>query len=298
MALGGVLVLTKEEELGSRCSDVLASKGYACHRMMANDGFSTAALVEKLIRDELELVVCEFRMSPLTALNLLRDLRAASLSSRVAVATLAQNRDDDGRNEFLSEGGAAHVALQPGQLDLPEVIEDALRQVASYRRRKTLRRNEITDYLCSVNDEKLFRRFAVRLFHACNYREVRETHGPDEAGKDLVFYEQNRLGELEYVGVQVKVCDIHASVSRPGNVTTLWLQVVEALNCPARHNGRTNFLDKYVVMTSGQINNHAYAKMDGFLRSTQHTKRIYFWGREKIADVIVEHAPLFNYFPR
>lgn len=296
MVCRNVLVLTKEEELGARCAEVLRLRGCTCHQMTINADFSTASLIETLTRWWQDVVLCEFRMSPYSAFGVLRDLRAASLSSRIAVAALAY--DEERRNEFLWQGGAAYAVLQPGSSDLRDVLDDAWRQLSSYQGSKGRRRNEILDYLRTVTDEAVFRQFIIKFFNELNYREAREAHGTSEAGKDLVFYEQNHLGEKEFVGVQAKIGDIHAKVSRSRNVTALWLQTVEALNSRVRFGGESHFLDKYVVLTSGEFNESARTKMEDFLSPTKYDKRIYLWGREKIADVIVEHAPSLDYFPK
>lgn len=289
MAISSVLVLTKEEELGARCTEVLAALGYACYRMTADKSFSMPALLDKLSTGEYQLLLCEFRISPWTALEVLRAVNA--LPSRVAVAAIDQTYDEDRHSTFRGEGGAAYVVLKP---DLQRVIGHVWEQVNGYQGKKVLSRNQIIDFLSTVNnDEALFRRFAIRLFRELKYREVRETHGTGEAGKDIVFYEQNRLGEFEFVAVQVKVGDIHANVARPGNVTALWLQTVEAFNSPLRFGGEEHFLDKLVLMTSGDFTEPARAKLRDFLHCNKYQKRVYMWGREKIAEV-AEFAPSLN----
>jgi CheY-like chemotaxis protein len=282
----GVLVLTKEADFGASCAEVFAAMGYECRSMIADAGFSMAALVDQLATGEQRLVLCESKMPSLTALSVLRAVRA--LPSRVAVAALDVAYDRKAHSAFMGEGGAAYVVLQE---DLKQVIDDVWLQVNGYQERKGVSRNRIVDFLSALTDEALFRRFAIRLFHELNYREVRETHGVGEAGKDIVFYEQNRLGELEFVAVQVKVGDIHANVARPGNVSALWLQVMEAFTSPVRFGGEEHLLDKLVLLTSGDFTEPARAQLRDFLQANKYQKRVYMWGREKIADLVAEHAP-------
>jgi CheY-like chemotaxis protein len=296
MAGAGIVVVTKEEDLGRHCVELLESAGHRCFRTTAMECSSATMLIEKMAGEVPQLVLCELTMGVLTALTLLRDLRVTASWRAVAVAALSY--DGKAQNEFIWEGGAAYVVM--GDRALSELLDDMWRQVRDYeerRERKGGHRNRIIDYLGGIDDEVLFRQFAIRLFNDLDYREAHPTHGPTEMGNDIVFYEQNRLGELEFVGVQVKVGDIHGSVTRVDGVTSLWLQAVEAFNKPIPFGGEDHLLDKYVILTSGDFTEPARGKMRHLLSRTKYDKRIYMWGREKIADLIAEYAPGFDFFP-
>jgi hypothetical protein len=311
MAGSGVLVLTKEEELGARCAEILTEMGHDSCRLKADQAFSPTALIETLERGRQQLVFCELKMSPWTALGLLRDLKKASLVPRVAVVALAF--DHALHTDFIRLGGAGFAVMDPGYVGLREAINEAWRQVRGWVEPTGGRLNEIVDYLGAANDleltrgrsneivdilgaannEAAFRRFAVRLFRALDYKAVRESHGAGEAGKDLVFYEKNHMGELEFVGVQAKVGNIHANVSRPlsRNVTRLWLQTVNAFSTRIAFGGKGHFLDKFVLLTSGDFTEEARTVMRALLDPSKYDKRVYMWGRVEIADLIVDHAP-------
>jgi hypothetical protein len=285
----GILLLMREEELGIRCADLLKEMGFPCGRMPVHEGSTMALVLDWVAREQPGLVLCEFEMPPLSAFEVLRALRV--FGGRVAVAALAHDRL--GANEFLWEGGAAHVIRQLGAL--PQELDEVLRQVEAYRRRQGGIRNRVVDFLATLNDEAEFRRFAIRLFHGLDYRDVHATHGIGESGKDIVFFEENHLGEREYVGVQAKIGDIHASVSKRGNVTELWLQTLEAFNCPVLDLGEEHFLDKVVLLTAGEFTEPARTKLRGLLRPTKYDKRIYMWGRDKIADLVATYVPRLDF---
>jgi len=295
MAAQQVLILTKEKALGTQCEKVLHAQGCECTRMLVNEEFTSEMLLDKLVLEGQEVVLCEFRMSPYTALKLLRDLNGASLTSRVQVAALSF--EDRHLDEFYRLGGAAHGLLQPGERELKEVIEETWRRIQDNRSHIGKNRSEVIAYLRSLKDERVFRQFAIDLFRHLEYQEVHEAHGALEVGKDIIFYEQNKMGEIEYVGVQAKIGDIHGTVSRSGNATALWLQTMEALNSEIFFGGASHYLDKYVILASGTISNPARTKIEEFLRNNKYNKRVYFWGQEKIADVKVQYAPTFIHFP-
>jgi len=292
-----VLILTENNVLGYQCEAVLRAEGFECSRTTVDERFSPEALIDIIIREGQEIVLCEYRMSSYySALALLRDLNAASLSSRVRVIALVL--DDRDLDEFFFLGGATYGVLKPGGRDVRAVIVESLQRLE--RRRNSVGRSyaDVVSYLSSLQDERVFRQFAIELFNHLEYREVRAVHGPMEYGKDLVFYEQNRLGELEYVGVQVRIGDLHDNVNRKGNVSSLMLQTAEAFNSKVIFGGVGHYLDKYLILVSGTITAQAHTRIDDFLRHNRYSRRVYVWGREKIADVKVHFAPALLHFPR
>jgi hypothetical protein len=218
------------------------------------------------------------------------------MSSRVQVAALSF--EDRHLDQFYRLGGAAHGVLEPGERELGEVIEETWRRIEDHRNNIGKNRSEVVTYLQSLKDEKTFREFAIDLFRHLEYQEVRETHGPMEKGRDIIFYEKNRMGELEFVGVQAKIGNISGSVSRSGSPTALVQQTMEAFNSAISFGEASHYLDKYVILASGTISDPARAKIEDFLRHNKYNKRVYFWGQEKIAEIKVQYAPTFIRFPR
>ncbi len=285
-----VLILTENKVLSYQCEAILRSKNFECLRVEVDEDFSPEALIDTIIREGQGIVLCEYRMSSYySALSLLRDLTAASLASRVKVIALVL--DDSDLDEFFFLGGTTYGVLKPGSRDVKSVIEEAWQRLERRRNSIVRSRTEVIAYLNSLKDERVFRQFAVDLFTHLDYREVHLTHGIREAGKDLVFYEQNRMGELEYVGVQANIGDIHG-----GNVAALMAQAAKAFNSEVTFGGVRHYLDKYVIMASGTVNNEARQMIDRFLRDKKYNKRFYIWGREKIAHVKVHYAPGFIRF--
>jgi DNA-binding response OmpR family regulator len=291
-----VLILIKAEPLGANCESVLRDLGCECTRMAIDETFSPAVLIEKLVREGQEVVLCEYRLPSYTVLTILRELNRASMSSRVQVVALTF--DDQDEDEFRDAGGAACVVLKPGdQGNMEFVIGKAWRRLESQRNRLGKNRSDVIRYLSSLKDEGVFRQFAIELFNHLQYREARLSHGPMEAGKDLVFYEQNLMGELEFVGVQAKIGNLHGIVSQSKSVSDLLLQTAEAFQGKVSFGGESHYLDKYVILASGTITAQARAKIDDFLSYHVYKRRVYVWGQEKIADVKVQFASSFIYFP-
>jgi len=139
-------------------------------------------------------------------------------------------------------------------------------------------------------DEGEFQTFVVKVFQELRYAAVRLSHGPTEKGKDIVCYEVNKMGRNEYVGIQIKHGDVRASGGK-GNLTDLWRQALEAFNSPVRFDDGDHYLDKFVVVVSGMMNELARDKLSDFLRANHAHRRVFFFDREELADVVVTSCP-------
>lgn len=72
-------------------------------------------------------------------------------------------------------------------------------------------KKEIRDTLRDVKETELHHILA-QLFEAMDFKDVKVTHGTQEFGKDLVFYEENKFGDKIWHSCVVKKGDVNQSV--------------------------------------------------------------------------------------
>jgi DNA-binding NarL/FixJ family response regulator len=282
------LIVTKESELGAQSAMILQKQQYRCEVFQAGSASARDDVRNALSGKRFHLVIAQQRMSPYSASEVLHDVNAANGPVRPAVVCLAYDGSD--RNTFIRDGGAGFILLEPGQKDLRDAIADALSQVQQHDQYQSSKKRRALEYIDRFVREDKFQHFIEEIFHELKYLGVRRTHGPTEKGKDIVCYEVNRMGRAEYVGVQIKLGDVHASGGR-GSLTDLWRQSLEAFNSRVAFPEGTQYLDKFVVIASGRINELARDKLMDSLRSSHAHRRIIFLDREELADLLVSSCP-------
>ncbi|HUP63268.1 MAG TPA: hypothetical protein VNA69_22955 [Thermoanaerobaculia bacterium] len=282
------LVVTKEAYLGTQTVEFLKEQGYLCELVKAGTDTARQAVRNALSRNWFDLVIAQQRMSPYSASEVLREVNAANGFLRPAVVCLAYDASD--RNTFIREGGGGFIMLEPGQKDLCDAIADGLSQVERYRQYQSTSKTKVRAFIDLFAREDKFQLFVEEIFHELKYSGVRRTHGPFEKGKDIVCYEVNKMSRNEYVGVQIKRGDVHASGGRR-SLTDLWRQSLEAFNSRVAFPDGEHYLDKFIVIVSGRINELARDKLKDFLKSSHAHRRIFFLDREELADLVVTSCP-------
>jgi CheY-like chemotaxis protein len=278
------LVVTKEPALARQVVDVLERRSFSCNVVEASTAASRDEVLRLLATTRFELVVAQQRMSPYSASEVLQDVNASDGTLRPAVVCLAHDASD--RNTFIRRGGAGFIVVEPGKVDL----EEGFRQVERYRRDQSTNKSKVLRTIAEFAREDVFQLFILEVFEELNYSGIRRTHGPGEMGRDIVCCEVNRLNRKEYVGVQIKLGDIHGSGGTSG-ITELWRQAMEAFASRVSFDEGERYLDKFVIIASGRINESARAKLTEFTISGHSHRRIFFLDREELADLIVTSCP-------
>lgn len=143
----------------------------------------------------------------------------------------------------------------------------------------------------SSMDESEFRDRIVRpLFYACGYTDGRDLHGVDEEGKDILFEEDDKLGEKRIICVQTKKGNINLSSAPSQSVQTAITQLRTALNSRvARLEDRQKYYpDDVFLCASGKINTKARNHVADEL---QKDRRVRFLDAEMIIRLIDEKCP-------
>ena len=142
--------------------------------------------------------------------------------------------------------------------------------------------------LRNFKEDRLTGQVIIPLLEKMGFKNITLTHGPLEKGKDLWFYKENDFEEREYTGVQVKAVDIHGSAAKTGNAGEILTQAQQAFTHEFRdlYDNKTKHIDKYIVMTSGEIAETAKESIDGQLKALSCYKLINFFDGNKLVDLV------------
>jgi signal transduction histidine kinase len=127
-----------------------------------------------------------------------------------------------------------------------------------------------------LSEKELTNDIIIPLLEALHYRDVRYTHGSLECGVDLLFSDDTPFG-CELCGAQVKAVSITGSkTDREGNVSELLNQASSALRASFLDPGDNTekSLDKFFILTSGDISDVAEIELRNAVRSFGRTLRI------------------------
>ena len=107
------------------------------------------------------------------------------------------------------------------------------------------------------NEANFTSRFLVPLLRRLGYSIVAEYHGQREFGKDLVFGEIDRFGEVVYHGLQAKFQDSIGQADSEGLID----DCKQAFRHPFRHptTGGEHRIASFVVANAGSIGDNARA---------------------------------------
>jgi len=142
-----------------------------------------------------------------------------------------------------------------------------------------LTRKELKDKIRNL-DEKNFRQVLSQLYEKMEYIDVRITHGTQEFGKDLVFYEEDKFGEKIWFACVVKKGDANQSLY--GDISR---QVAECLVKPFDHHiyGKVKITRVFVVV-SGSYKDNTKALITESIKNGENPIK-YFEG-SNIAELI------------
>lgn len=88
--------------------------------------------------------------------------------------------------------------------------------------------------LLDLSEHDLLRLIVVPLFLAMGYERVELSGGPYEAGRDLICWRHNGVGELEVSVAQVKKTKFTLKLSSPESLQHILVQLENALEIPVR----------------------------------------------------------------
>lgn len=147
----------------------------------------------------------------------------------------------------------------------------------------------IMEKLNNINEHKIAKDIFVPLLRKKGLEGVRFTGGSDEEGIDIEYYEKSNADNTkQYAGIQFKKGDIkYSSRATNGTVKDLKNQAEEAFAkdiCEV-NSGGVNHISRFIVATTGEINENA-RKMINKAKNRGEQTNISYWDCGKLADDI------------
>ena len=168
-----------------------------------------------------------------------------------------------------------------------------------------MKTQEKLQLLRKFKEKPLIDNVIIPLLEKMGSKNITITHGSLEKGKDLLFYKENEFEEREYTGVQAKAVNIHGCAGEKGNATEILNQAQQAFTHEFQdtYDNKTKNIDRYIVMTSGNITETAKESIRGQLKAVGCYKTIQFFDGNKLVDLVDKWMPDFfweeyNYFNR
>jgi hypothetical protein len=168
-----------------------------------------------------------------------------------------------------------------------------------------MKKQEKLQFLRNFKETALIENVIRPLFEKMGFQNITLTHGLQEHGLDLVCFEQDKFGEREYIGIQVKAAKIHGSAGKKENASEIFTQAQQAFTHSFIdiNDNKEKRIDKYIVMTSGEITHDARDSICGQLKTQGYLKSIQLFDGNKLADLVDQWMPDFfwqeyNYFNR
>jgi len=115
--------------------------------------------------------------------------------------------------------------------------------------------------------------------------DVRYTHGQYEYGKDFVFWEATKFGEIRYCALQAKAGNIRGSVG--SQIRDVFEQIEMGFEVPFQTlRGEEKYISEFVVAISGDFTHQALERIRAKLRILSNVGSVYFWDKDKILYLI------------
>ena len=145
------------------------------------------------------------------------------------------------------------------------------------------------------DEEQLIDNVIVPLLEHMGFRDITKMHGPGEQGIDLLFYRETEFGYNEYTGVQAKKEKIHGKAGKSGNATEILIQAQQAFSYTFIdvYDGKQKNIDKFFVITSGDIIPSAKKSIEDQLIDVGKQKIIRFVDGRKLVSLIDTYMPSF-----
>lgn len=144
-------------------------------------------------------------------------------------------------------------------------------------------RKKIKENIRTISEAE-YRLLLAQLFEAMHYEDVKITHGTQEFGKDLVFFEKDKFGEKTWFSCVVKKGDVNQQLY--GDIQR---QIAESLAKPFDHHlfGKVK-ITKVFVITTGTFKDNVRALIVESINNGENTVR--FFEGSNIAEHIEQHG--------
>lgn len=149
---------------------------------------------------------------------------------------------------------------------------------------------EKEQYLVSLSEDDFREKVVRRLFKRLGFSDGRDLCGPEEQGKDAVFFDNDKFGGRSLICVQTKRGSITLSSDSQKNLHDIRAQVRTALESPFKCVQTKSVLlpDRVYLIASGRINQ---AARDWITANVSNDPRIHYLDRDDLIRSLDEHCP-------
>lgn len=142
-------------------------------------------------------------------------------------------------------------------------------------------RQQIKDKLKDLSEKEL-RKLLVELFNTLDFKEVVEYHGINELGKDIVFYDVDKLSRKTWYACVVKAKDVNQAA-----YDEVARQVNECYRkkYPSTTHGHVA-INHVLVITSGIFKDNARAQIAEKLTENNKVDTVEYWSVNELAEKI------------
>jgi len=154
---------------------------------------------------------------------------------------------------------------------------------------------EKLEQLGKLKESELRRQVLAPLLGALGFADVHEFHGPREKGKDLIFREASRLGEVFVHAAVVSTHDITGTVGDTKSAERILDQVRQVIEEPYvdMYTGRQSSIDRCWVITSRRILPSAIESIAGHLHRSHLDKLVRFVDGSKLVALLDQAYPQY-----
>ncbi len=149
--------------------------------------------------------------------------------------------------------------------------------------------------LRSLDEATLREEILAPLLMRMEFKAVTVYHGSKEHGKDLIFFDYDRLGVREYYAVVAKATKLTGDVSSSKGLKAVLFQVEQCFNVPYENlfNMARVTMDRVWVVASDSISTGAEQSIFSQLEKSNLAKLVRFVPVENLVELIDEHLPAY-----
>lgn len=155
---------------------------------------------------------------------------------------------------------------------------------------KQFSQSEKEQYLLSLSEDDFREKVVRRLFKRLGYRDGRDLCGPEEQGKDAVFFEDDKFGVRSLTCVQTKRGSITLAADSQKNLHDIRAQVRTALESSFKcvETKSVLFPTRVYLIASGRINQ---AAREWITTNNGQDPRIQYLDRDDLIKNVDQHCP-------
>ena len=151
-----------------------------------------------------------------------------------------------------------------------------------------MEKSEKLQMVQKFSEKDFTQKFLIPLFQKMGFTNIKYNHGLLEYGKDIIYCEETKFRKLKYVGVQVKQGDIDTIIAEK-----IFSQIVKGLGpfIDLSDNNKEKIIDEFLVVTSGEIKEHAREGLSKLLENAHINKPLSFIEGGELIDLLDRYMP-------